>query len=632
MDSFTWRDHPVWLRNLAPQLDAQPDTPRQAAQMEIDHFIRLHKTKGRIRLETDEALGEGYVITQHGDDRVIRGGKTGILYGTYALLLGMSGRECAHPDAGDPKNKAGAGSEGIRRPYYGLRMLDCWDNMDGSIERGYAGRSLWFEDNSFRYEPDRIRQLGRMLASVGINVLCLNNVNVHMPAQEIGGRLLPETAAFAALLRPFGIRLMLSIDFSLPLQHGTGTADPADTRVQDWWKNWADRIWEAIPDLAGFLVKADSEHRPGPNSYGRTHAQGANMLAQAVKPHDGVLVWRAFVYDCMQDWRDTKTDRPCAAWNLYKPLDGAFDDNVILQVKYGPFDFQVREPVSPLLLGMDQTALSLELQLAQEYTGQQIDLFAMPPMWREIFDVMGKEQIHAIAAVSNLGRDSNWTGHPFAALNLFAYGRYAWDPETDPENVITEWACLTYGFTKAFEEILTRCLLRSRLVYEKYTAPLGLCWMVSPGGHYGPSPYGYEFQAWGTYNRADRNAVGIDRTEKGTGFVCQYPPQLRQLYDDPQTCPDRLLLFFHRLPYAFRMRDGRSLIQRIYDDHFEGYVEVLNMKAELEKLPLPEPDRTAVMQRMEQQLSNAREWRDVINTFFLRFSGIPDEKGRTIFT
>ena len=629
MDSYTWRESAAWLRNLAPQLDRQPDTPEQAARMEIEHFIRLHGTKGGIRLETDEALGEGYLITRHGEDRVIRGGKTGILYGTYALLLGISDSACTHQDPADPEETGP--SAGICRPYYGLRMLDCWDNMDGSIERGYAGRSLWFEDNAFHYEPDRIRQLGRMFASTGINVLCLNNVNVHMPAQELAGSLLQETAAFAALLRPFGVRLMLSVDFSLPLRYGLPTADPADETVRCWWKERADLIWKAIPDLAGFLIKADSEHRPGPGSYGRTHAQGANMLAQAVKPHGGVLVWRAFVYDCMQDWRDTKTDRPCAAWNLYKPLDGAFDDNVILQVKYGPYDFQVREPVSPLLLGMDRTSLSLELQLAQEYTGQQIDLFAMPPMWREIFDVMGKERIRAIAAVSNLGRDDNWTGHPFAALNLFAYGRYAWDPETDSKDVIAEWIRLTYDLSKSDEEKLARCLQSSRRIYEKYTAPLGLCWMVSPGVHYGPSPYGYEFQAWGTYNRADRDAVGIDRTEKGTGFVCQYPLRLRRLYEDPESCPDELLLFFHRLPYSFRMRDGRTLIQRIYDDHFEGYEEVLHMKAELEKLPLPEPDRTAVAQRMEQQLSNAREWRDVINTFFLRFSGAADEKRRTIF-
>lgn len=627
----TYKDTPAtptafsktWLGALAPELPAQPKTPAQAARMEIEGYAALHGPQPAIRLETDESLGEAYAIAENNREVIIRGGKTGILYGTYAYLLGRAARSVP----------GSACESALKNTCYALRMLDCWDNMDGSIERGYAGRSLWFENGAFCYDPARIRQLGRMLASVGINVLCLNNVNVHAPAQELIGRELPETAAFAALLRPFGVRLMLSIDFSAPLQNGLSTADPANKYVQRWWQDQCDLIWRAIPDLVGFLVKADSEHRPGPHTYHRTHAEGANMLARALRPHGGVLVWRAFVYNCMQDWRDVKTDRPCAAYDLYMPLDGAFDDNVLLQVKYGPYDFQVREPLSPLLLGMDQTNMALELQLTQEYTGHQIDLFAMPPMWREIFNEMGKDRIRAIAAVGNLGQDPNWTGHPFAALNLFAYGRFAWDPDTDPHAVIREWVRLTYGDALSDEaaDSLTDLLLESRHTYEKYTAPLGLCWMVRQDGHYGPSPYGYEFQFWGTYNRADRNGVGIDRTANGTGFVCQYPKVLRKLYEDPNTCPDELLLFFHRLPYTFRMRDGRTLIQRIYDDHFEGYEKTLTMKEALEKLPLPEPDRNEVRIRMEQQLSNAREWRDVINTFFYRLSGVPDEKGRVIY-
>ena len=355
------------------------------------------------------------------------------------------------------------------------------------------------------------------------------------------------------------------------------------------------------------------------------------MLARAVRPFGGVLVWRAFVYNCMQDWRDTSTDRPCAAYDLYKPLDGAFDSNVILQIKNGPFDFQVREPVSPLFLGMDHTPLGLELQLAQEYTGQQIDLYAMPPMWREIFDGMGKERVKAIAAVSNLGRDGCWTGHPFAALNLFAYGIFAWDPDSDPENVIREWEKLTYGLPDGHTETLIRMFLKSRSVYEKYAATLGLNWMITPENHYGPNPYGYEFMVWGTYTRADRNAVGTNRTSEGTGYTLQYPEHLRRYYESLESCPDELLLFFHRLPYTYRMRDGRTLLQRIYDDHFEGCEEAEAMAEELKTLPLPSPDREEAAARMEAQVKNAREWRDVINTFFYRFTGIPDEKGRKIW-
>ena len=627
-ETRSWREHRVWLTDLAETLPEGLSDPLEVAVAEAEAFAAMHGGEPVLRFVREETMGESYVLEQPEPGRItVRGGARGILYGTYEALFD---RICAQPLP-----------TGVQSPAYALRMLDAWDNTDGTIERGYAGRSLWFEGGAFSYEPDRIRQLGRMLASAGINVLCVNNVNVDASARALIGGLLPETAAFARLLRPFGVRLMLSVDFSMPLFAGEPdpaagtdpgplrTADPLDEDVRRWWKTRAARVYEAIPDLAGFLVKADSEHRPGPNTYGRNHAQGANMLAEALAPFGGVLVWRAFVYNCMQDWRDTKTDRPCAAYEQYAPLDGQFAENVILQVKNGPYDFQVREPLSPLLLGLKHTAMALELQLTQEYTGHQIDLFAMPPRWREIFDGMGKEKVRAVAAVGNLGRDANWTGHPFAALNLCAYGRFAWDPDRSPEKEIRRW-CRLSGYRRDAEK-LTELLLRSARSYEKYTAPLGLCWMVNPGGHYGPSPWGYEFQAWGTYNRADRDCVGIDRTAAGTGLVKQYPPELAELYGDPTRCPDELLLFFHRLPYAFRMRDGRTLIQRIYDDHFEGCEEVLEMRRLLAELDLPARDRAVVDERMERQLLNAREWRDVTNTFFRRLSGVPDEHGRKIY-
>ncbi|MBQ9262805.1 MAG: alpha-glucuronidase [Clostridia bacterium] len=613
----TWESRLAWLKALKTPVPAELNNPLEVADFEAKTYLNFEKTGRSVCFKTYPAMKESYAIETAGDGYIISGGQPGVLYGVYALMRAL--------EAGEKL------PSGVQKPYYPLRMIDCWDNMDGSVERGYAGRSIWFEENRFDYDPARIRQLGRMLASVGINVLCINNVNVHQPAQHLLDNLLPQVEQIAALLRPFGVRLMLSIDFSLPLQNGVETADPEDPAVADWWKKRAREVWGAIPDLAGFLVKADSEHRPGPNAYGRTHAQGANMLARAIAPFGGVLVWRAFVYNCMQDWRDTNTDRPRAAYDLYQPLDGAFDENVILQVKYGPYDFQVREPVSPLLLGMEKTRLAVEFQLAQEYTGHQIDLFAMPPLWRDIFDQMGKERVRAIAAVSNLGRDGNWTGHPFAALNLFAYGIFAWKPDASPQQVIRAWVRNTYNLSEQDEEQLIDLLLASRGVYEKYTAPLGLCWMVRPEGHYGPSPYGYEFQAWGTYNRADRNAVGVDRTERGTGYVAQYPPKWKKLYENPHTCPDELLLFFHRLPYDFVMKDGRTLIQRIYDDHFEGVVAAETMAETLKALPLPEEDRREALERMDLQVQNAREWRDVINTFFRRFSGVDDVHGRKIY-
>ena len=610
-----WQSRRAWMKDLYWPAPEETKTPAETAAYELKKFFA--DDSGKVEICLEEALGEGYALSQTAAGYKIHGGEAGVLYGAYALIRALSLKEDLPLEA--------------QKPYYPLRMLNCWDNMSGDVERGYAGRSLWFEGGKFSYDPARIRQLGRMLGSVGINTLCLNNVNVHQPAQHLLDDLLEDTARFAALLRPFGVKLMLSIDFSYPMQCGLDTADPLDQRVQAWWMEKAKIIWAAIPDLAGFLVKADSEHRPGPNTYGRTHAEGANMLARAIAPYGGKLVWRAFVYNCMQDWRDTKTDRPRAAYDLYMPLDGAFDDNVILQIKHGPYDFQVREPLSPLLLGMKNTAKAIDFQLAQEYTGQQIDLYAMPPMWKEIFAQMGKERVQSIAAVSNLGRDDNWTGHPFAALNLFAYGLFAWNPDSDPETVIRQWTKLSYDLPAGQTEKLVSMLMRSRSVYEKYTATLGLCWMITPNSHYGPNPYGYEFQAWGTYIRADRNAVGIDRTEKGTGYLCQYPEEIQKLYLDPHTCPDELLLFFHRLPYDFVMRDGRTLIQRIYDDHFAGYEAVEEMAHTLETLDLPAPDKQEAQSRMEAQLRNAREWRDIVNTFFYRFCGVPDAHGKTIY-
>jgi len=605
-----------WLPFLPEDVPASCSTPLSVARFELKHAQGLPNCAD-VQLVLDETLGEGYVLTQDGGKTTVRGGTPGILYGTYALLMAKS--------TGDSL------PTGIQQPRYGLRMVNCWDNASGDIERGYAGRSLWFENGCVAYDPARLRQLGRMLASVGLNVLCINNVNVRDPAHRLIEDWLPQLAEMAALFRPFGVRLMVSIDYAQPMRHGIPTADPLDERVQEWWAQQAKKVWEAVPDLAGFLVKADSEHRPGPFTYGRNHAEGANMLARAIKPYGGKLVWRCFVYNCQQDWRDTKTDRPMAAYEHYVYLDGQFDDNVILQVKNGPFDFQVREPLSPTLLAMPKTNLAIEFQLAQEYTGQQIDLFAMAPMWQEIFQQMGDDKVMSIAAVSNLGRDDNYTGHPFAAANLFGYGLVAWNPSISPEYSLRTWARLTYHLPDIQETALVMMLLHSREIYEQYTAPLGLGWMVTPNTHYGPNPGGYEYQAWGTYHKASRDAVGIDRTANGTGYTEQYPEPLRSLYSSLDTCPDNLLLFFHRLSYDAVMRDGRTLIQRIYDDHFEGLARTEEMARLLASLTLPEPDRSEALERMDRQVKNAREWCDIVNTFFHRLSGVEDAQGRTIY-
>ena len=605
----------LWLNQLKQAVPSDLNTPAELARFELESAF----PGVAFDLCQQDSMGDAYRIEPLGTDGFrLTGGNTGLLYAAYRIITDrLCGESLSAPVASSPA--------------YALRMVNCWDNADGEIERGYSGRSLFFRNGRLDYSDDRIRMLGRLLASSGLNVLCINNVNVHFPAQQLLEDYLPDLARLAGIFRPFGIRLMVSVDFSQPMRHGTGTADPLDPSVREWWKETASRVYAAVPDLAGFLVKADSEGRPGPFTYGRNHAEGANMLAEAVKPFGGVIVWRCFVYNCRQDWRDTGTDRPKAAWEHYAFLDGQFDDNVILQVKHGPFDFQVREPLSPLLLGMKKTKLAMELQLAQEYTGHQIDLYTMIPMWKELYEELPSDRIMSVAAVSNLGDDENYTGHPLAAVNLYTYGLLAWNPAVDAVSAVTRWCRLTYRFTPEQEQTLVSLLLSSRRIYEKYTAPLGIGWMVTPHDHYGPNPSGYEYDLWGTYHKADRNAVGIDRTHSGTGYLDQYPEAFREKYGDPASCPDLYLLFYHRLPYDFVMRDGRTLIQRIYDDHFEGLEETRSMAEKLLALPFPEPDAAVIRVRMERQLYNAREWCDIINTFFHRLSGIPDGKGRTIY-
>ena len=604
----------LWLNRLHYEVPADIKTPVDLAGFELSRAL----PGIGITLSENASMGDSYRIEPEEGSFRITGGSTGLLYAAYRMILDSF---CGGLPAG-PVSSA---------PKYALRMIDCWDNADGSVERGYSGNSLFFRGDRLDYDPSRLRELGRLLASAGVNVLCINNVNVHFPAQLLLEDYLPDLAALADLFRPFGVRLMVSVDFSQPMRHNIPSADPLEPAVRNWWKETASRVYTAVPDLAGFLIKADSEGRPGPFSYGRNHADGANMLAEALRPYGGVAVWRCFVYNCRQDWRDTKTDRPKAAYEHYAFLDGQFADNVILQVKHGPFDFQVREPLSPLLFGMKKTNLAMELQLAQEYTGHQIDLYTMIPMWKELYEELPADNIMSLAAVSNLGNDEIFTGHPLAAVNFYTFGLLAWDPGTDARQAVARWCRLTYDFSRAQEESLVSVLLSTRRTYEKYTAPLGIGWMVTPHDHYGPNPSGYEYDLWGTYHKADRNAVGIDRTRSGTGYLDQYPREIRQKYEDPASCPDLYLLFFHRLPYGFRMKDGRTLVQRIYDDHFEGLEETRMIASILDSLPFPEPDASVIRYRMEKQLNNAREWCDIINTFFHRLSGVPDGNGRTIY-
>jgi alpha-glucuronidase len=508
----------------------------------------------------------------------------------------------------------------------------------GQVERGYAGGSIFWRDGALCADPARVRAYGRLLAACGINAVAVNNVNVHTTEAHLLTDRLGDVAAIAGLLRPYGIRIHLSVNFAAPvILDGAPTADPLDAAVRAWWADAAGRVYAAIPDFGGFVVKADSEGQPGPFAYGRSHADGANLLADALAPFGGVVHWRAFVYNHRQDWRDRATDRARAAYDHFAPLDGQFRDNVIVQVKYGPIDFQVREPVSPVIGALHRTRVAVELQVTQEYTGQQRHVCYLAPLWSEVlrFDFGGRpvaELADELVAVSNVGDDPFWTGHPLAQANLYAFGRLAWAPALDPAAILDEWIDLTFG--PAPREALRAIMNDSWLTYERYTAPLGIGFMVRPGHHYGPDVDGYEYSRWGTYHFADRDGVGVNRTRAtGTGFTGQYPPPWSEIYESLERCPDELLLFFHHVPYGHVLHSGSTVIQHIYDTHFAGAERAAGMRRDWDAVAdLVDPALHArVSERLDEQVRSAEEWRDQVNTYFFRKSGVPDAHGRRIY-
>ncbi len=637
------------VRSLQDMLSIKPAV---SCKPSGEHFIVLeliNEDSPYIKVDKEEIKQvsfEGFMIktVNTGREKYIyiaaRSGR-GLIYGVFKFLYKLVFRS-------DIENL-----HIIENPVNPLRMINHWDNMDGSIERGYAGRSLFYEGYELTEDLDRVRYYARLLASVGINGVVINNVNVHYQETRLVADKIHVVKTLADIFRKYGIQTYLSINYASPIQlTGLDTADPLDERVAGWWKQTVDKIYEVIPDFGGFLVKADSENRPGPYTYNRNHAEGANMIARALKPHGGILIWRCFVYNCQQDWRDLSIDRAKAAYENYQYLDGQFMDNVILQIKNGPMDFQVREPVSPLFGAMKYTNQMIELQITQEYTGQQRHLCYLIPMWKEVldFDTYAKGKGSTVkrvvdgslfdykysgfAGVVNVGRDYNWTGHYLAQANLYGYARLAWNPELSAEKITEEWIKLTYGSDPDVLGTISDMLLKSWRIYENYNAPLGIGWMVNPSYHYGPNPDGYEYSRWGTYHKADHEKIGVDRTVKnGTGFTAQYFKENMEMYESPDTCPDELILFFHRLPYTYRLKSGKTIIQHIYDTHFEGVEQAkelreqwLSLKGKVDGLRFEH-----VLKRLEEQIEHAREWRDVINSYFYRKTGIPDEKGRKIY-
>jgi len=585
---------------------------------------------GTFWLKTARWRGQKYWIVAGADPR-------GVLYGTFSLLGRIASGESV------------TALDDLQSPYAPLRWVNQWDNLDGSIERGYAGRSIFFDSGAVRTDLTRVSEYARLLASVGINGCVINNVNAS--PRILADDFLPQLARIAEAFRPWGVQLAISVDFSSPkTTGGLSSFDPADPQVAAWWKKKADEIYARIPDFGGLLVKADSEGRSGPSTYGRTHADAANVLARALKAHGGVVFYRGFVYNHHLDWRDPKADRAKAAYDNFHPLDGKFDDNVIVQTKYGPIDFQAREPVSPLFGGLQKTNEAIELQITQEYTGQQRHLCFLAPMWKQVLDfdlrvndratpvkdLISGRTFHrpagGFAGVANVGLDANWLAHPLAMANLYGFGRLAWNPDLAAEKVAEEWTQLTFGNDPLVVRTIAAMQLASWRIYESYTGPLGAGTLTDIlGPHYGPGIESSERNGWGQWHRADHDGIGMDRTmATGTGFIGQYWPVVRQLYETLEKCPDELLLFMHHVPYTHILHSGKTVIQHIYDSHYDGAEQALQLVEQWQTLHGHVDDERyeAVLQRLQYQAGHAEVWRDAICEWFLRTSGIADEQGR----
>jgi alpha-glucuronidase len=624
---------------LGRRFESATQTRGSAIILETAGALKTSDAIGRPR----QRLGDdGFWLSAQGRRDAVRiviagGSARGALYGVFALLSKIA------------RGESIASLNEVHDPSATIRWVDQWDNLDGSIERGYAGRSIFFDGVNVRADLTRASEFARLLASVGINGCNVNNVNAN--PRVLQSDFLPQIAHIADVFRPWGLRLSLSVDLSSPKTiGGLDTFDPLDPNVAAWWKAKADEIYKLIPDFGGFTVKADSEGRVGPSSYGRTPAHAANAIARALAPHGGVLFYRAFVYNHHLDWRDAKADRARAAYDIFHPLDGKFDENVIIQIKHGPIDFQAREPVSPLFSGMERTNEAIELQVTQEYTGQQRHLVYLAPMWKEVLDfdlhpgadktpvkdlVAGRafhQPIGGYVAVVNVGMDENWLAHPFAMANLYAYGRLAWNPDLSAREICEEWARLTFGNDPAVVKTVTEMAIKSWRIYENYTGFLGTQTLTDiTGSHYGPNIESSEENGWGQWHRADHEGIGMDRSAAtGTGFAGQYQPGVAKMYESLVTTPDELLLFFHHVPYTYKLRSGKTVIQHVYDSHYEGADEVAEFAREWRTLKGKIDDQRYddVLARLEYQAGHAIVWRDAISNYFLRLSGIPDAKGR----
>lgn len=587
-----------------------------------DELTKYYKGKEvSIRIDPLLNLGEGYMLT---DSSIIASSSIGILYGAYDLLRLQETGNLSHLSK-------------TEKPAVNLRILNHWDNLDGSIERGYAGKSIWKWDeiildkagefkNISKNLRNRLITYARSNASIGINGAVLNNVNAS--PQMMTSENLHKVKVIADIFRPYGIRVYLSINFASPMALGyTKTADPLDMKVQLWWKKKAKEIYASIPDFGGFLVKANSEGQPGPGDYHRSHADGANMLADALKPFGGIVMWRSFVYGANHKGED----RVKQAVSEFKYQDGKFRDNVILQSKNGPLDFQPREPYAPIFDNIHQTPQIAELQITQEYLGQSKHLVYLAPMWKEFFRFVSPDKLKGIAGVSNIGDNANWCGHPFSQANWYAFGRLAWNPSISSEEIAHEWLIQTYGckderFTKPVEMMM----LTSREACVNYMMPLGLHHIFKFDHHYGPEPDGFKAEyplEWCPvyYHQADSNGIGFNRSSDGTDAVGQYPEPYRSLYDNLATCPEEYLLWFHHVPWNYRMKSGSTLWEELCMRYNMGVSMVETYRdywhtstKEYMKDHITEWEMTDSL--LNVQLASAKEWRDVCLKYFQTFS------------
>lgn len=605
-------------------------TAEQIASVAPEFRIPQKPPEDGFWLSSRRLHGFPYIIIAGGSDR-------GVLYGVFQFLK-IIGQHGAIGSLND-----------VERPSAPVRWVNQWDNLDGSIERGYGGRSIFFDNGSVRTDLTRLSEYARLLASVGINGCVINNVNAD--SRILDSDFIPQLVRIAQVFRPWGLQLGISIDLSTPKATGLlDTFDPLDARVAEWWRQKFDEIYSRIPDFGGVLVKADSEGRLGPAVYGRTPADAANVIARALKPHGGVVFYRAFVYDHHLDWRNLKNDRAKAAYEIFHPLDGKFDENVIIQIKNGPIDFQVREPVSPLLGGLQRTNVGIELQITQEYTGQQRHTCFLVPMWKEVLDfdlrvgnrltpakevVSGarfRRMLGGYIGVANVGLDENWLGNHLVLANLYGFARLAWNPNLTSRAIVEEWTRLTFGNDPLVVAAVSEIQLASWKTYESYTGPLGLQSLTDIlGSHYGPAPESQERNGWGQWIRADHEGVGMDRTvATGTGFIGQYSTLVQKIYESLGNMPDDLILFFHHVPYTYRLHSGKSVIQTIYDLHYDGAEKAAEFVSQWSALRGRVDDARYgnVLAQLSYQAGHAIVWRDAIDDWFHRLSGIADAKGR----